>query len=173
MGRTVINYIFWFMILVFLQAIIFNHVCIFNIAIPFVFILFIIRMPLSLNPSLAIIIAFFLGTIIDIFSDTQGMNALACTIFCVLRKPTFKLYVPNEDDIENLLPTLKGIGIGAFIKYSLTMTFFYCCLICTIQAFSFFDFKMLILRILGSTILTFLIILGIESLTIKGSAKRL
>ena len=65
--------------MVLLQAVLFNHICLFNIAVPFVFITFIMRLPLSININLLIALSFFTGLSVDVFSDTQGMNALACT----------------------------------------------------------------------------------------------
>ncbi|MDD2961320.1 MAG: rod shape-determining protein MreD [Muribaculaceae bacterium] len=162
-----------FIIFVLLQAIIFNHICIFNIAIPFVFIIFILRLPMSLNINWVITFSFLLGLSIDVFSDTQGMNALACTLLSITRKPIFNLYFPREDDMNSPIPSIHSIGILAYIKYSLTLTLIYCIFICSIQAFSFIDFELLIIRIIGSTILSFIIIFGFESLINSGSAKRL
>ena len=60
-----------------------------------------------------------------------------------------------------------------FIKYDLTMSLLYCFMIFLIEAFTFLNPLLLVLRILCSTVLTTLLILAIDSLTVKRYAKRL
>lgn len=173
MSYTIIKNAILFIVLILLQAILFNHICVFNVAVPFVFILFILRLPMNINTNLLISLAFFTGLSIDIFSDTQGMNALACTILSVVRKPVLSLYIQREDDMPGTEPSIGGIGMGAFLKYSFTASLIYCILIFIIQAFSFFDIKMMFLRILCSSIITFIVIFGIECLISTRSEKGL
>ncbi len=173
MTRDVLKYTLMFVLMVLLQAVIFNHVAIFNVACAFVFIYFIIRMPMSLNPIVALTLSFFLGLSVDIFSDTAGMNSLACTLLCACRWPAFALCVQRDDEQELPDPSLRGLGWGAFFKYALALTVTYSALICVIQAFSFADYKLLLVRIGASALLTFLIILGFASITHTDSAKRL
>lgn len=173
MSRLILKYTSLFIVMVLLQVIVFNHLCLFNIATPFVFIYFIFLIPISLNFNWTVTLSFLIGLIIDIFSDTQGMNALACTILSVTRHPIFRLYIQHEDDNDSLIPSISNIGLVAFIKYALTLTITYCILINIIQSLSFFDIKLLIFRIIGSSIISFLLILGIAFITNFGSAKRL
>lgn len=101
------------------------------------------------------------------------MNALACTLLAMLRKPVFTLYFPREDEIGNPEPTISSLGAVVFIKYDLTMSLLYCFMIFLIEAFTFLNPLLLVLRILCSTVLTTLLILAIDSLTVKRYAKRL
>ena len=162
MSITIIKNILLFIAMVLLQAVLFNHICLFNIAVPFVFITFIMRLPLSININLLIALSFITGLSVDVFSDTQGMNALACTILSVLRRPVLSLYFPREDDMVFPEPSLASIGMSAYLKYASSMSFVYCFLIFLIQAFTFFDPWLLILRIIGSTVITFCLIFGVE-----------
>ena len=59
-------------------------------------------------------------------------------------------------------PSLASIGMSAYLKYASSMSFVYCFLIFLIQAFTFFDPWLLILRIIGSTVITFCLIFGVE-----------
>lgn len=101
------------------------------------------------------------------------MNALACTILAMLRKPVFTLYFPREDEIGNPEPSISSLGAVVFTKYDLTMSLLYCFMIFVIEAFTFLNPLLLVLRILCSTVLTTLLILAIDSLTVKRYAKRL
>ncbi|HJE40136.1 MAG: rod shape-determining protein MreD [Candidatus Amulumruptor caecigallinarius] len=173
MIRTFVKFLIFSIALVLLQATVFNHICLFNVAVPMAFIYVILRLPITMNVGWVLTVGFLLGLSVDIFSDTQGMNALACTLLAMLRKPVFTLYFPREDEIGNPEPTISSLGAVVFIKYDLTMSLLYCFMIFLIEAFTFLNPLLLVLRILCSTVLTTLLILAIDSLTVKRYAKRL
>jgi len=159
-----LRYFFLFIVVVFLQVTIGNSIHLLGVAIPFLYIYFIIRLPLSLSVNWTLTLAFILGLVIDIFSNTPGMNALACTVVAFLRKPILNLYTPRGEDYSESEPS---------IRYVLTFSLCFCTLLFVIESFSFFDIGRLVLRVLASTILTFLVILGMDSLTKSGREKRL
>ncbi len=167
MSKTILQFSFIFVIMVLSQVTIFNHICLYNIAIPFVFIYFIIRLPITMPTNWVLTMSFFLGIIIDIFSDTYGMNALACTILAMLRRFLFRLYIPREEDLTNPEPSIKSLGAINYTKFVITVSLVYCMTIFVIEACTFFNFLQTVARILSSSILTFLLILGIDSLTIQ------
>lgn len=164
MDRSTLHTVILSIVIVLAQAIVFNHVCLFEVAIPFAFIYILLRLPAGLNVNWVLTVGFFLGLIIDIFSDTYGMNALACTILAACRRPILRLYIPPEEESNPLETSMHTFGTEVYAKYLLTMTAIYCCLIFSIEAFSFFNPLQLILRIVSSSILTWIIMMGIDSL---------
>lgn len=173
MSKTTLQFLLLGLILVLAQVIVFNHICLFNVAVPMVFIYLIIRLPITMSLNWVLTIGFFLGLIVDIFSDTYGMNALSCTVLAMLRRPVLRLYVPREEDLTRPEPSMLSLGTAAFMKYLLTMTLIYCTLISVIEAFTFFNPLQLMLRIIFSTILSLIIMLGIDSIMTPRSEKRL
>ncbi len=173
MAKSILNFILLFVVLVAAQVIIFNHLFLFNVALPLVFIYFIIKLPVTLGLNWMMSLSFLMGLTIDIFSDTQGMNALTCTIFATLKKPVLRLYFPREEDLTYPEPSIRSLGLGVFMKYLITMVVIYSFLYFTIESFSLFNPLRLLLRIVGSSVLTFFLILGIDSLSIRRHAKRL
>lgn len=173
MSKTTLQFLLLGVILVLAQVIVFNHICLFNVAVPMVFFYLIIRLPITLSTNWMLTIGFFLGLIVDIFSDTYGMNALACAVEAMLRRPILRLYVPREEDLTRPEPSMYSLGTATYLKYILTMTLLYCTLIFIIEAFTFFNPVQLVLRIVFSTILSMIIMLGIDSLMTPRSEKRL
>lgn len=165
MTKEILKFALLFIVLVLCQVIVFNHLCLFNVAIPLVFIYFIIKLPVTIGRNWAMTFSFLLGLTIDIFSNTQGMNALACTVLCVCRLPVLHLYFPREEDLTNPSPSIRTLGPAVYMKYILTMAFLYCTLFFVIEAFAFFDFFRMLLRIVASTALTFFVLLAIDSLS--------
>ena len=66
--------------------------------------------------------AFFLGLTVDIFSDTPGMNAAATVALAFLRPTFLRLFVPR-DAFENIVPSIKSMGIVPFLKYLVVSVF--------------------------------------------------
>ena len=145
-----LRYFFLFIVVVFLQVTIGNSIHLLGVAIPFLYIYFIIRLPLSLSVNWTLTLAFILGLVIDIFSNT-----------------------PRGEDYSESEPSIRNFGMSLFVRYVLTFSLCFCTLLFVIESFSFFDIGRLIVRVLASTILTFLVILGMDSLTKSGREKRL
>lgn len=165
MTKELLGYILLLLALILCQVVVFNHICLFNVAIPLVFIYFIIKLPLTMSVNSLMLTGFLLGLTIDIFSNTLGINALACTIMSALRNPVLRLYLPRQEDIANSIPSIKTLGLGVFLKYVLTFTLGYCLCYFLIEAFTFFNLGILLLRIIFSTILTSLIIIALASIS--------
>ncbi|MDE6368549.1 MAG: rod shape-determining protein MreD, partial [Muribaculaceae bacterium] len=66
-------------------------------------------------------------------------------------------------------PGIATMGWAAYFKYMLTMVFIYCLMLFSIEAFQFFNLKLLLMRTIFSTIFTFIIIYAIDSLSFKRS----
>ncbi len=164
MTKQAITLIITALILLLAQAVAFNNICMFGVAIPVVFIYIIIKLPINLALNWVLTIGFLVGLIDDIFADTYGMNALACTLLAWMRKPIFNLYLPRGEEMPDPYPSLSSPGSECFIKYLSTCTLAYCTIIFLIDAFTFFNITLIVLRILASTVLSVAIMLAIDSL---------
>ena len=172
MTRNVLQFAGLFLIMVLAQAIC-SKICLFNIAVPIIFIYFMVRLPISIGVNWMMTIGFFLGLTIDIFNNTQGMNALSCVLLAILRRPVFRLYMPREDDITDTIPSIDSLGLGVFFRYMSTLTVVYCTLLFSLQAFSLMNISLTIQRIIASSILSTILILGFDSLATTHREKRL
>lgn len=173
MSKVTVQIILMALLLIIAQVVVLNHICLFGVAVPFAFIYIIMRLPLSTNQNLVLTVSFLLGLVIDIFSDTQGMNSLTCTLIGAVRKPVLRLYFPRENELSDPCPSISSLGFIKYAKYAFTISLLYCTIIFIIEAFSFFNMTVLILRILFSTLLTALLLIGIDSLTLRRHEKRL
>lgn len=163
-----------FVLMVAVQAVIFNHIVLFGLAVPFVFIYFIVKLPVNMSAVKVMFLSFLLGTVMDVFQDTPGMCGLACTCIGACRYGVLRLFLPREDDILHTSPSIRAFGIGVFSRYVFTLTLLYCTLIFTIEAFAFFHFGVMLQRIILSTLLTSLLLVATDGLSRKSiSEKRL
>ena len=167
MANTIIRYLILFLLCVLLQALIFNQIVLFHIAVPIVFIYFLIRLPINLKLSYLFTLAFFLGLLVDIFSDTPGVNALACVLIAALKTPIYYAYVAKDDTTSRLTPCVASMGMGDYSKYLLTFVVIYSLMAFTIEYFSFADVKGIVIMSAASSVLTFFLLLAVDCLIPK------
>ena len=172
MTRNIIHFVILFFVLVLAQAIC-SKICLFNVAVPIIFIYFIIRLPLSLGVNWLMTLSFFIGLVIDIFNNSLGMNALSCVILAISKRPVFRLYFPREDDITDTIPSIDSLGLSVYFRFMSSLTLIYCALLFGIQAFSLMNIGLTLLRIAASSLLSIILILGIDSLSASHREKRL
>lgn len=164
MTKFAIKYALAFLLLIPAQAIAFNHMILFNVAVPLVFLWLIIGLPVTLGTNASLFLGFLAGLTLDIFCDTPGVNALCCTILAFIRKPVFHLYVSMDDDLAGRSPSSRSMGAAAYMKYMFTMVLLYSIMMFTVEAFQIFHFWLLLLRILGTTVYTFLMLYAIDNI---------
>lgn len=167
MNKDIVFFAILFVTMMLLQILVCNHIALFNVAIPIVFIYFIIRLPISLNTSFLLTLSFLAGFIIDIFSDTLGVNSLACTFLAVLKKPVFFAYVDKDDRTKDLLPSVATLGIGTYSKYLFSMIIIYCLLVFSIEYFNFANVKDIVILSASSCTLTFIVLLATDCLILS------
>lgn len=160
--KTALSILLAFLLLVPAQAVVFNHLVLLNVAIPLVFVYVIVRLPVTLSTNWSTTIGFCTGLCVDIFCDTAGVNALSCTILAFARKPLFHLYVSTDDDLASRSPSTATMGHAAYMKYLITMVTAYCTMLFTVEAFQFFNFRLLVLRIVASSIYTFILLYALD-----------
>ncbi|MBQ1738254.1 MAG: rod shape-determining protein MreD [Muribaculaceae bacterium] len=172
MTKTIVQFILLFLALMVLQLVC-NKIILFNVAMPVVFIYLILRLPVNLHTGWVLTIAFVTGLVIDIFNNTPGMNALACTIVAAIRRPVFNTFVSRENDMNIPIPSVDSMGVGDYFKYMATIVTIYCALVFLIQAFTLHNILLTLARIAASSVLSIIIIFGLDTLVSTRREKRL
>lgn len=173
MGKEILNNVAILAVLILVQVLICNSIMLFNVAMAFVFIYVIIRLPMNLNTNWLLTWGFFAGLAVDMFSDTPGVNSLACTLLAMLKRPMLYAYVPRDDRTKDIEPSLSTLGFAVYGKYLISMSTVYCLLTFTIEYFNFADVKEIVILSAASSLFTFLILLGVDSLIVTHREKRL
>ena len=107
-----------FVVLVLVQVLILNNIHFLRVATPFLYLYFILKMPVGSSRTNVVFFSFLIGLTIDVFSNTPGMHAFACTLAGFIRHSLIQLlmvkYMP-----EGINHTYKTIGYGGYIRYTL------------------------------------------------------
>lgn len=162
-----------FIVLLISQVLIFNHILLFDVALPIIFIYFIVRMPVNMSVNILLTLAFLFGLIIDIFSDTPGLNAFCCTILAMVRRPVFYAYSPRDEKMRFISPSVASLGWFTYSKYLLTLAVIYCLLMFSIEYMSYAAVAEVALMTVASALLSYILMLAIDCLMNSKSEKRL
>jgi len=161
-----LNRIIMFVVLLLVQVLILNHIHLFHIATPLLYIYFVLTFRMNTPKWVILTSSFFLGLLIDIFANTAGMAAGCMTLIAMIQ-PYLMQFLSPRDAGDNLQAKVESLGYAKFATLCSIQVLIYCVLFFAIEAFSFFDWQMWGLRALGSAILTLLMILAIESVRAK------
>ena len=164
MNKNFIIYAIMFVVLVLVQALLLNHIVLFNCSICFIFIYFLIKLPLGISNNALLSLAFCLGLSVDILSDTAGLNALCCTILAILKNPIFYAYEQHDDHNRNIIPGLNPMGWLNFCKFLISMSAIYSFMAVTVEYAAFVDFLTILIKTGASTAFTFALILATDTI---------
>lgn len=163
-----LRYAMLFIVLIVVQVLICNNILLFGVAVPFVFIFSIITLPLNTSLNLLMTLAFLMGFLVDLFSDTLGLNSMACLLLAVVRKPVFYAYMSKEDKYLTSVPSISTMGWFNYLKFVLTLSAVFCILVFGIELFSFASFGRIMLMAASSTLFTMILLLSTDALFNKG-----
>ena len=157
--------------LVLLQVLILNRICLFGYVTPLFYIWMIIRFDSSMKRYSVLLWAFFLGLFIDLFSGTPGLNAASATLLAMLQPALVKLFVPL-DRHDVVVPCSAVMGGRPFAGYLLLLTTIHHTVYFILRSIPLGDWTVLVLKVVFSTLLTFVLMLVTEHVTMSSGIKR-
>ena len=85
------------------QVLILNHIHLFNVATPLVYVYFILLFPRNQQRWVSVLWAFFFGLILDSFSNTPGETAFALTLIAFLQPYFVGLYLARDNSDNHIM----------------------------------------------------------------------
>lgn len=152
------NILLTLMILV-AQVIILNRLNISQALLPMVYPLVILSLQRNINKSLLLLVAFTLGLLMDIFSNTGGAHAVACTVLAFLRPLFLASLGPTDMGSEGIKPSILNLGLKNYTTYSIFLLAIHHIVFFILESFSFSNFFWLILRLLVSFTVSWILVM--------------
>ena len=157
MINNILRGFIYFVVLVLVQVLILNNIHFLRVATPFLYLYFILKMPVGSSRTNVVFFSFLIGLTIDVFSNTPGMHALIQLLM-------------GTDLPEGINPSYKTFGYGGFFRYTLLFVVIHHVALFLIESLTLFDPLFLAIRIAASVVTTTLLICTIEAFNI-GSQK--
>ncbi len=159
MSRTLIYNLIRFVVLVLVQVFLLKNISLYNISLPYPYILFILLLPLETPNLVLFVLSFILGLTIDAFYDTPGLHAAACTLLAFVRVLFISVTVQRDGFDNEADPTLGNMGFRWFFTYSLILTLIHHFFLFNLEVFSLTEIGFTLLRFLSSSVFTLFLIL--------------
>lgn len=165
MNNTVFVHVFRFILLVFLQVILFNNINFLGYVNPYVYIIFIALFPVKNNRIIIIFLSFLLGLCIDMFSDTGGIHAAACVFIAYIRPVILKFSFGMVYEHQTI--KFNTVDFGEKLTYITILTLIHHFVMFSLEMFSISNITLTLQRTLFSSIFTILLIILITILFSK------
>jgi len=162
MINSVIRYTVIFILLVLLQILLFNNIQFSGYVNPYVYIMFILLLPVEIPSWLLLILAFFTGMTIDIFSGTPGMHSSASVLAAFIRPSVLRSNSPRDGFEPGAQPSMLAYGFRWFLIYATLVVLVHHTALFYLEVFRLADFFRTLLRVLLSSVFTVTFVLIIE-----------
>lgn len=161
MGVDLLKGVLLFAVLLLLQVLVFNHIHLFGFATPLLYVYIMLLFRRNFAKWCILLSGFLAGLCIDVFSNTPGLASASMTLIGLLQPYVLILFLPR-DSADDLQPSLHSLGTSAFLGYSALLVFIYCVTFFSLEAFNFFNWLQWIKCIIGSMVITFILLITIE-----------
>ena len=109
-----------YIVVMLLQVLLFNQLQLWGICHPYIYILCLMMMPITLPLSVEMIIGAIAGLIMDVFCNSIGIHMAACILLMFIR-PYLLGVIVNDKDRLNEQISLRNLGLEGLIKYTVIL----------------------------------------------------
>ena len=149
-----------FILLIFIQGFFLANAALFDgLAIPFLYVFILLKLPIDMNKVALLLICFVTGIAIDLFYHTLGLHAAACVLLGFVRPGILNALQPRDGYDAGASISISNMGFGWFFTYSLALIFVHHFYLFFLEIFSFSYIPRTILKVLLSSVYTFILIL--------------
>ena len=142
-----------------LQVILFRNLILFDQAFCFVYVAFLLLMPIDTNRVILMLAGFLMGLFVDIFYDTLGIHAAASVFLMYLRPYWLKVvYGSDQNDLLDM-PVLRNLGWQTFTVYVFPLILLHHTALFFIETGGFHLFFFTAGKVVLSGLLTYIVIL--------------
>lgn len=168
MNRVGVFNVVYFFLYVIAQVLLFKRLVLFNTSFCFLYVAFILLLPVETNNLLLMVLAFLLGFTIDIFYDSLGIHALAMVTVAYLRNYWLGSITPQGGYDAGSAPALTN-GVQWFLVYTVPLVFVHLALLFFIEAGGFGMFWFTMLKIMASLLFTVSVMLMLQFFSVPRS----
>lgn len=163
---TLVKNILRFILLILVQFYVLDKIHLHQMVTPYIYFLFILWMPFSINRSMQMVLAFLLGFTLDSFRHSPGFHSAACVLIAYLRPFLINILIPQEGADTNYdEPSARSMGgVFPYMIYAGLLSLLHHGWLFFLEALEFGNFWYFIMKTLLSTAISLVLILAAELL---------
>ncbi len=151
--------LFRFVILLFLQVLVFNNIHFHGFIYPAFYVYFILLLPFETAGWLLLTTSFLMGLSLDFFTNSLGINAAASVFTAFIRPGVIRLLTSKKEYEPGITPGIRDLGFRWFFLYALILVFVHHTALFFLEVFRITQIEQTIHRIVASSVLTLILIL--------------
>lgn len=123
--NSLIKNIIRFFVFIIIQVFILNRVPpLHQFIVPYLYFVFILWLPFSINRILLLLVAFVFGLTLDYFTGTLGLHAAPCVLIAYLRPFILNFIIPQDNNEHSYIePSAESLGYSLYALYISLLTF--------------------------------------------------
>src|SRR5688572_265740 len=164
MNRSNIIQIISVFIYLFFQVLILKNAVLFQTAFCFIYVAYLLLLPVETNPLWLMLIGFLMGFFIDMFYDSIGLHALSCVLIMYIRNFWLARLTPQGGYDNGSIPGIAMAGMQWFLVYAIPIIFIHHAVLFFTEVGGFQYFGFTIIKVLSSTVYTTIVILIVQYL---------
>jgi len=162
MINSILRFGLIFILLILLQVLLFNNIQFSGYVNPYVYILFILILPVEIPSWLLLLLSFATGLIVDFFSGSPGLHTSATVLAGFARPYILRIVSPRDGYEAGAEPSMLIYGFRWFATYTLFIVLIHHMALFYLEVFRLADFFRTLLRVILSTLFSITFILLIE-----------
>ncbi|MBP3213622.1 MAG: rod shape-determining protein MreD [Bacteroidaceae bacterium] len=171
MSSIYLSRLFRLLILLFFQVLVFNHIHLLGYITPLVMGYMIVCFRRNASRISILIWGFITGLLFDIFSNTAGMASASCTLIAMVQPLILNMLSPR-DAADDFKPSYLTLGFWNYTFYTFLLMLILHGTFYLLDAFTLADWLLTCTAILGSSVLTTILIIFIELLVHSRQKKK-
>jgi rod shape-determining protein MreD len=155
-----------YIVVMLLQVLLFDQLQLWGVCHPYVYVLCLLMLPITLPHSAEMLIGAAVGLVMDVFCNSLGVHMASCILLMFMR-PYLIGAIVNDKDRLNEQISVHTIGLGAMIQYVAILVVIHHLAVFTLAAWSWQHMGFVLIETLVSSLFTVLVIIGYNVLKYK------
>ena len=152
-----------YIVVMLLQVLLFNQLQLWGYCHPYIYILCLLMLPITLPHNVDMLIGAAVGAVMDVFCNSLGVHMAGCILLMFIR-PYLLGGIVNDKDRLNEQISLRTIGLEAMLKYVIILVLIHHLTVFMLAAWSLSHIGFVLIETIVSSTMTILVILGYNAL---------
>ncbi|MEI7589133.1 MAG: rod shape-determining protein MreD [Chitinophagia bacterium] len=140
---------------------------------PYIYFLFLLWLPFGTKRITLTLLGFFTGYTLDLFTNTPGLHAAACSLLGYFRPTILNLLLAQETSEEvNREPSIGSMGWGPYAFYVFSLTFLHHFYLVLLEWLQFGNFGYFLGKVIATSMISVLLIFIVELAMNRRKIKR-
>ena len=148
-----------YIVVMLLQVLLFNRLQLAGICHPYIYILCLLMMPITLPNSVEMLIGALVGLVMDVFCNSMGIHMAACVLIMLLRPYLIGRMVSDKERLTEEI-SARSLGIEAMMRYTVILVVIHHLTIFLLASWTWTHVGFALLETLASGLITLIVILG-------------